>query len=121
MATQMEELNEKDQVKYSVTMEKKDLTIKYRRYPLLHKGYGNYEELNVILKKRKNINVEVFLIRQSWNSTGTYPVCRTKIPMDDGLFNISDNVKESVMNVLYQLKSKLENTECESGVLLYFP
>jgi len=70
-----EMLSENDQVEYALKILKnREMLIKYRRYPI--KGYGNYEELNVELKRwGKNVKVEIYLLRQNWNGSGYYPVC----------------------------------------------
>jgi hypothetical protein len=125
-----EELNEKDQVKYKLEIirnnQKKirELKIKRRIYPLLHKNYWNYEELNVHLKRHgKYTNIEIYLLRINWNGSGYFPVCDTKLKIDDNFFNINindNNVKEVVLGLLRGLKYYLENTECEDA-LQYFP
>ena len=125
-----EELNENDKVKYKLEIIKnnqgnvKELKIRRRKYPLLHKGWWNYEELNVELKRHgKNTNVEIFLIRQNWNGSGYFPVCSTKLQIDDSFFNIDfnkENVREIVIGLLRELKNHLENTECENASQ-YFP
>lgn len=125
-----EELNEKDQVKYKLEIirnnQKKirELKIKRRIYPLLHKNYWNYEELNVNLKRHgKYTNIEIYLLRINWNGSGYFPVCDTKLKIDDNFFNINindNNVKEVVLGLLRGLKYYLENTECEDA-LQYFP
>jgi len=126
-----EMLDENDQVKYGLKILKnnqgiREMLITYRRYPLLHKGYGNYEELNVELKRwGKDVKVGIYLVRQSWNGTGNYPVCKTKLRgMDNRLFDINvnnENVKEVVTKLLKELRSPLENSECSNAVLFYFP
>jgi len=126
-----EMLDENDQVKYGLKILKnnqgiREMLITYRRYPLLHKGYGNYEELDVELKRwGKDVKVEIYLLRQSWNGTGYYPVCKTKLRgMDNRLFDINvnnENVKEVVTKLLKELRSPLENSECSNAVLFYFP
>jgi hypothetical protein len=130
MSEEKEELNEKDQVKYKLEIirnnQKKirELKIRYKRYPMLHKGYGNYEELNVHLKRHgKYANIEIYFIRDSWNGSGYFPVCDTKLKIDNEFFNIDlnkENVKEVVLELLRGLKYYLENTECEDA-LQYFP
>jgi len=126
-----EMLSENDKVKYALKILKnnqgiREILLKYRRYPMLHKGYANYEELNVKLKRwGKDIKVEIYLIRQNWNGSGYYPVCEEKLKTNDDFFNININnendVKEVVMKLLKQLKPPLENSECSNAVLLYFP
>ena len=126
-----EMLDENDQVKYGLKILKnnqgiREMLITYRRYPLLHKGYGNYEELDVELKRwGKDVKVGIYLVRQSWNGTGNYPVCKTKLRgMDNRLFDINvnnENVKEVVTKLLKELRSPLENSECSNAVLFYFP
>jgi len=126
-----EMLSEDDQVKYALTILRnnkgiREMLITYRKYPMLHKGYGNYEELNVDLQRwGKDVNVEIYLLRQNWNGTGYFPVCETKLRrIDNSFFNVNvnnDNVKEVVTKLLKELRSPLENSECSNAVLFYFP
>jgi len=126
-----EMLSENDKVKYALQILKnnqgiREILIKYRKYPMLHKGYGNYEELNVELKRwGKDVKVEIYLVRQNWNGSGYYPVCEEKLKLDDNFFNVNINnendVKEVVTKLLKQLRSPLENSECSNAVRLYFP
>ena len=126
-----EMLSENDKVKYALKVLKnnqgiREILLKYRRYPMLHKGYGNYEELDVDLKRwGKDVKVEIYLVRQNWNGSGYYPVCEEKLKLDDNFFNVNINnendVKEVVTKLLKQLRSPLENSECSNAVRLYFP
>jgi hypothetical protein len=130
ISEEKEELNEKDQVKYRLIIVKnnqkkiRELTIKYKLYPLLHKNYWNFEELNVYLGRHgKYTSVEIYFVRMNWNGSGYYPICDTKIKLNDDFFNINindNNVKEVVLESLRKLKDYLENTECEHAVQ-YFP
>ena len=123
-------LDENDQVKYEIlfTRNSKEkvtgMVISYKMYPLLDKGYGNYEELNVELKKwGKYTRTEIYFLRMNWNGSGYFPVCDKKLKISDEFFNIdvnNDNVKEVVLELLRKLKYYLENTECENA-LQYFP
>lgn len=123
-------LDENDQVKYEIlfTRNSKEkvtgMVISYKIYPLLHRGYGNYEELNVELKKwGKYTRIEIYFLRMNWNGSGYFPVCDTKLKISDEFFNIDvndDNVKDVVLGLLKGLKYYLENTECEDA-LQYFP
>jgi len=130
MSEEKEELNEKDQVKYKLEIVKnnqgkvRELQIGYRSYPLLHKNYWNFEELNVYLGRHgKHTKVEIFFIRMNWNGSGYFPICFTKLKIDDNFFNIdiyNKNVKEVVLGLLRELKTHLEDTECEHAIK-YFP
>ncbi len=130
MSEEKEELNEKDQVKYRLEIirnnQKKirELKIKRRIYPLLHKNYWNYEELNVDMKRHgKYANIEIYLLRMNWNGSGYFPVCDMKLKISDEFFDIDlnkENVREIVLGLLKGLKYYLENTECENA-LQYFP
>jgi len=130
MSEEKEELNEKDQVKYKLEIIRnsqgqiRELKIRRRLYPLLHKNWWNYEELNVYLKRHgKYINVEIFFIRQNWNGSGYFPICEEKLKISDDFFNINvneNNVKDVVLGLLRELKDYLENTECKNA-LQYFP
>jgi len=122
--------DENDQVKYEISYIRNskgkitEMIISYKSYPLLHRGYGNYEELNVGLRKwGKYINIEIYFIRQNWNGTGYFPVCEEKLKISDDFFNINvneNNVKDVVLGLLRELKDYLENTECKNA-LQYFP
>ena len=128
--TEKEEFNENDQVKYALEIIRnsqgkvRELRISYKRYPLLHRGYGNYEELNVELGRwGKYTRTEIYLLRMNWNGSGYFPICQEKIKLDDNFFNINvndNNVKEVVLELLRELKYYLENSECEHA-LQYFP
>jgi len=130
ISEEREEINEKDQVKYKIHIirnnQKKirELKIRYKRYPLLHKGYGNYEELNVNLERHgKYTRTEIYLLRMNWNGYGYFPVCDTKLKIDNSFFNInvnSDNVKEVILRLLRELKDYIKDNECENA-LQYFP
>jgi mannose/fructose/N-acetylgalactosamine-specific phosphotransferase system component IID len=130
ISEEKEELNEKDQVKYRLIIVKnsqkkiKELTIKYKLYPLLHKNYWNFEELNVELKRHgQYTNTEIYFIRMNWNGSGYYPICSTKLKIDDKFFELDinkENVKEIVLGLLKELKDYLENSECENAIK-YFP
>ena len=130
ISEEREEINEQDKTKYKLEIirnnQKKirELKIRYKVYPLLKKGYWNYEELNVDMKRHgKYTNVEIYFLRMNWNGSGYFPVCKEKLKISDEFFNInvnSDNVKEVVLQLLRGLKYYLENTECEH-VLRYFP
>jgi hypothetical protein len=122
--------DENDQVKYEISYIRNskgkitEMIISYKSYPLLHRGYGNYEELNVGLRRHgKNANIEIYFIRQNWNGTGYFPVCEEKLKIDDNFFDVNvsnDNVKEVVLEILRKLKDYLENSDCEHA-LRYFP
>jgi len=130
IAEEKEELNENDQVKYKLELIKnnegkvRELKIKYRKYPLLHKGWWNYEELDIELKRHgKYTRIEIYFLRMNWNGSGYFPICSTKLQIDDSFFDISindNNVKEVVIRSLRELKGYLENGECEHA-LKYFP
>ena len=130
ISEEREELDEQDKAKYKLEIirnnQKKirELKIKRRIYPLLHRNYWNYEELNVNMKRHgKYTNIEIYLLRMNWNGSGYFPVCEEKLKISDEFFNInvnSDNVKEIVLELLRGLKYYLENTECEDA-LQYFP
>ena len=134
MSTKKEEkytkLDENDQVEYEISFIRNSkgkvtkMIISYKIYPLLHKGYGNYEELNVELKRwGKYTRTEIYFLRMSWNGSGYFPICSTKLQIDDSFFDISindNNVKEVVIRSLRELKGYLENGECEHA-LKYFP
>ena len=130
ISEEREELNGQDQAKYKLEIirnnQKKirELKIKRRIYPLLHRNYWNYEELNVNMKRHgKYAKIEIYFLRMNWNGSGYFPVCDTKLKINNGFFNInvnSDNVKEVVLGLLRELKYYLENTECEDA-LQYFP
>jgi len=117
-------LDEKDKVRYALKIQgTREISIKYRRYPLLPKGW-NYEEVNINLKRwRGHMKVEVYLIRQNWNGTGYVHLCEEKLKIDDDIFNIDvSNVKDAVVKLLKQLRPPLENSqECSDAVMLYFP
>jgi len=116
MATQV------DGVRYEIEKGKNALLLKYRTYPLLYRGYGNYEELNVEIRKwGKYAKVEVYLIRISWNGTGYFPQCRSRIPFRESLLSTTNNVKDDVLRILKELSIALQDTECENTVHLYFP
>ena len=130
ISEEREEINEKDQVKYKIHIirnnQKKirELKIKRRIYPLLHRNYWNYEELNVNMKRHgKYTNIEIYLLRMNWNGSGYFPVCEEKLKISDEFFNInvnSDNVKEVVLLLLRELKDYIKDNECENA-LQYFP
>jgi len=130
ISEEKEELNEEDQVKYRLEIVKnnqkkiRELKIRYKVYPLLHKNYWNYEELNVELKRHgKYTNIEIYFLRMNWNGSGYFPVCDTKLKISDEFFNIDlnkENVKDIVLGLLKTLKNYLENSDCEY-VLRYFP
>ena len=130
ISEEREELDEQDKAKYKLEIirnnQKKirELKIKRRIYPLLHRNYWNYEELNVNMKRHgKYAKIEIYFLRMNWNGSGYFPVCDTKLKINNGFFNInvnSDNVKEVVLGLLRELKYYLENTECEDA-LQYFP
>ncbi len=119
-----EMLDENDKVRYALKMHgTREISIKYRRYPLLPKGW-NYEELNIDVKRwRGHMKVEVYLIRQNWNGTGYVYLCEEKLKINDDIFNIDvSNVKDAVVKLLKQLRPSLENSqECSDAVMLYFP
>ena len=125
-----EEFSENDQVRYKLEIIKnnqgkvRELKIRYKRYPLLHKGYGNYEELNAELKRwGEYTRTEIYFLRMNWNGSGYFPICDTKLKISDDFFNISVNnedVKEVVLGLLTELENYLKNTECEHA-LQYFP
>jgi len=128
--TEKEELNEEDKVKYALEIIRnnqgkvRELRISYKRYPLLDKGYGNYEELNVELERwGKYTRTEIYLLRMNWNGSGYFPVCSTKLQIDDSFFNINvndNNIKEVILGLLRKLGNHLENSDCEHA-LQYFP
>jgi len=134
MSTKKEEeytkLDENDQVKYEISFIRNpkgkitEMIISYKSYPLLHKDYGNYEELNVELRRwGKYTRTEIYFLRMNWNGSGYFPICDTKLKISDDFFNISvndENVKEVVLASLRELRNHLENTECENA-LQYFP
>ena len=134
MSTKKEEkytkLDENDQVKYEISFTRNskgkitEMIISYKIYPLLHRGYGNYEELNVELKRwGKYTRTEIYFLRMNWNGSGYFPVCEEKLKIDDSFFNInvnSDNVKEIVLLLLRELKDYIKDSECENA-LQYFP
>jgi len=130
ISEEREELDEQDQAKYKLEIirnnQKKisELKIKRRIYPLLKKGYWNYEELNVDMKRHgKYTNIEIYLLRMNWNGSGYFPVCEEKLKISDEFFNInvnSDNVKEVVLLLLRELKDYIKDNECENA-LQYFP
>ena len=125
-----EEMSGQDQAKYKLIVIKNDqkkireLKIKRRIYPLLHRNYWNYEELNVNLERHgKYTRTEIYLLRMNWNGSGYFPVCEEKLKIDDSFFNInvnSDNVKEIVLLLLRELKDYIKDSECENA-LQYFP
>jgi len=126
-----EMLSENDKMKYGLKIikskqEVREMLIRYRRYPLLPKGW-NYEELNADVKKwGGHVKVEVYLIRQNWNGSGYTHICESKINDYDEIFNIvsnvkEDNVKDVVQKLFGKLRQKLENTECANAVMFYFP
>jgi len=130
MNEEKEELNEKDQVKYKLEIVKnnqgkvRELKIKRRIYPLLHKNYWNYEELNVELRRHgKYTNVGIFFIRMNWNGSGYFPICEEKLKIDENFFNINindNNVKDIVLELLRELRNYLQDNECEDAIK-YFP
>lgn len=130
MNEEKEELNEKDQVKYKLEIVKnnqgkvRELKIKRRIYPLLHKNYWNYEELNVELRRHgKYTKAEIFFIRINWNGSGYFPICEEKLKIDDDFFNINindNNVKDIVLELLRELRNYLQDNECEDAIK-YFP
>jgi len=130
ISTNKEEFSENDQVKYALKIIRnnqgkvRELTISYKRYPLLHKGYGNYEELVIELERHgKYTRTEIYFLRMNWNGSGYFPVCSTKLQIDDSFFNIDfnkENVREIVIGLLRKIKDHLEDTECEHA-LQYFP
>ena len=125
-----EEMNGQDQAKYKLIVIKNDqkkireLKIKRRIYPLLHRNYWNYEELNIDMKRHgKYAKIEIYFLRMNWNGSGYFPVCDTKLKISDEFFNIDlnkENVKDIVLGLLKTLKNYLENSDCEY-VLRYFP
>jgi len=130
ISEEREEMNGQDQAKYKLIVIKNDqkkireLKIKRRIYPLLHKNYWNYEELNVDMKRHgKYAKIEIYFLRMNWNGSGYFPVCDTKLKISDEFFNIDlnkENVKDIVLGLLKTLKNYLENSDCEY-VLRYFP
>ena len=130
ISEEREELDEQDKAKYKLEIirnnQKKirELKIKRRIYPLLHRNYWNYEELNVNMKRHgKYTNIEIYLLRMNWNGSGYFPVCEEKLKISDEFFNInvnSDNVKEIVLLLLRELKDYIKDNECENA-LQYFP
>jgi len=118
MATQVEE-----GVRYEILEKgKHSLLLKYRRYPLYKRGYANYEEVNVEVRKwGKYAKIEVYLIRNSWNGSGYFPVCQTRIPFSESLLSTTGNVKDDVLRILKELSIALQDTECENAVHLHFP
>ena len=125
-----EEMSGQDQAKYKLIVIKNDqkkireLKIKRRIYPLLHRNYWNYEELNVDMKRHgKYAKIEIYFLRMNWNGSGYFPVCEEKLKIDDSFFNInvnSDNVKEIILRLLRELKDYIKDNECENA-LQYFP
>ena len=130
MSEEREEMSEQDQAKYKLIVIKNDqkkireLKIKRRIYPLLHRNYWNYEELNIDMKRHgKYAKIEIYFLRMNWNGSGYFPVCDTKLKISDEFFNIDlnkENVKDIVLGLLKTLKNYLENSDCEY-VLRYFP
>ena len=130
ISEEREELDEQDKAKYKLEIirnnQKKisELKIKRRIYPLLKKGYWNYEELNVDMKRHgKYTRTEIYFLRMNWNGSGYFPVCEEKLKINNSFFNInvnSDNIKEVVLGLLKELKNYLENSDCEHA-LQYFP
>jgi len=130
MSEEREEMSGQDQAKYKLIVIKNDqkkireLKIKRRIYPLLHRNYWNYEELNVDMKRHgKYAKIEIYFLRMNWNGSGYFPVCDTKLKISDEFFNIDlnkENVKDIVLGLLKTLKNYLENSDCEY-VLRYFP
>ena len=130
ISEEREEMSGQDQAKYKLIVIKNDqkkireLKIKRRIYPLLHRNYWNYEELNVNMKRHgKYTNIEIYLLRMNWNGSGYFPVCEEKLKISDEFFNInvnSDNVKEVVLLLLRELKDYIKDNECENA-LQYFP
>ena len=130
ISEEREEMNGQDQAKYKLIVIKNDqkkireLKIKRRIYPLLHRNYWNYEELNIDMKRHgKYAKIEIYFLRMNWNGSGYFPVCDTKLKISDEFFNIDlnkENVKDIVLGLLKTLKNYLENSDCEY-VLRYFP
>jgi hypothetical protein len=91
----------------------KQLHAVYREYPLYDRGYGNYQELNVnLVRLIKYTRVDMYYVRDSWNGTGYFPICSTKLQLDGEFFNfaVSDNnAKDIVLELLKRLKNVLEN------------
>jgi len=130
ISEEREEMSGQDQAKYKLIVIKNDqkkireLKIKRRIYPLLHRNYWNYEELNIDMKRHgKYAKIEIYFLRMNWNGSGYFPVCDTKLKISDEFFNIDlnkENVKDIVLGLLKTLKNYLENSDCEY-VLRYFP
>jgi hypothetical protein len=113
------EFDESEQARYSIQIitNKKgkinELHIAYRIYPLGKRGYGNYQELNVSTTKLiKYTHIDIYWIRDSWNGSGYFPICSTRLELDDEFFNIivgNNNVKAVVIRLFQQLKDIIEN------------
>ena len=120
-----------DRTRYSVSLEKKEkgkisLHLRIKFLPLIDRGYGNYEELNIVLTKlRKNVEIEAYFLRDSWNGSGRYDVCweRTRVP--DLPFsreaiealNNTMGVKGVIGDVMSRIRDHVE--DCEKIVMYW--
>jgi len=116
-----EEWDKEKSIRYKVELRVKGGRIVYvktsrRIYPL--RNYGNYEELVAELTfLRKNIRVEIYYLRNSWNGTGYYPVCNEKMPSDNINIDMRGNVKRTVLDIFGVIAHYLENMEkCPNAV-----
>jgi len=126
------EFDEFDQARYTIKVVKnkkgkvKQLRFSCRAYPL--QGYANHEELNVnLLRLVRYTNIEIYWIRQGWNGTGYFPICSTKLQLDEEFFNFvvaDSNVKAVVLRLFGELKHAIEKSgednECFYSTY-YFP
>ena len=123
-----------DEAKYGIEIIKnkkgkiKKLHITHKLYPLYNKGFDNYEELNIKLTKLiKYIEVEMYYIREDWNGTGYFPICRTKMQISDEFFNFvidDSDVRKTVLELFKQLKEVIESSGKENqcyDATYYFP
>lgn len=93
----------------------KQVHISHRQYPLADKGYDNFQELNIEIRKLiKYADVQIYWIRGDWNGTGYDPICRTKMQLDDEFFNFSVN-NENVRQIAVQLVQKLRHAIEKAG------
>jgi len=93
----------------------KEVHISHRQYPLADKGYDNFQELNIKIRKLiKYTDIEIYWIRDNWNGTGYDPICRTKMQLDEEFFNFAisdDNVRQIAVQLVQKLRHAIENTD----------
>jgi len=110
----------------------KQLRVIYTIYPLYHRGYGNYQQLNVnITRLLKYTSIEAYYVRENWNGTGYFPVCYTKMQLPDEFFSFiageletDTDIRTTVLALFKRLKNAIQTTgednECFYATY-YFP